>query len=298
MLNKMITILSGKVPDAFVPDLEDSVPMDSKDQARSLVKQFIREEYIPAIAKREQESLFCPLLIPRINVDISEQCLFQDIHAVVTERTDALTFGKAESADNVNKISLMLDQIEKERNLPPKSIKLIPWIETALGIVNAYPICKANPDRLIAVAFGGDDYANSMGFTRNTSQNVERELEYPRSVIAVAANAAKVLSLDTPNVNFKDTNSIIEESNAVKQLGFKGKFAIHPNQIQPLNEIFGISQKEYEYAKRIVDAYNEAASQQGGKRGSTQVDGRMIDTPVFKTYQQVLERAELLSKRK
>jgi len=296
MLSKMLTMTSSV--DALVPDLEDSVPMGAKDEARRLVQQFIEQQWIPHVNQLATSSdtfgVVAPLLIPRVNATISEECLFKDIQAVVTSGTDAITFGKAESAQSVDMVSRMLTRIEQEKNIAPYSIKLIPWIETALGIVNAHQICSADQRRMIGVAFGADDYANDVGFARDTSQNVERELEYPRSVIAVAAAASRILSLDTPNVNFRDSNSTIEESRAVKQLGFKGKFAIHPSQVPHLNNVFGISQSEYEYAKRVVDAYNAAAGADG-QRGSTQVDGRMIDTPVYRTYLQVLAKAEAMN---
>ena len=302
MLSKMTTM---HLPvDAYVPDLEDSVPLGSaKDEARTLVQQFIEQEWIPHFhkggdASSSASSQLIPLLIPRVNATLGESVLYADLKAMVTRGTDAITFGKAESAHSVQLVSRMLSQIEQEKNLPQNSIKVIPWIETALGIVNAYTICSADRDRLVGVAFGADDYANDLGIMRDTKgQNVERELEYPRSVIAVAASAARVLSLDTPNVNFRDANSTIEESRAVKQLGFKGKFAIHPNQVPHLNDVFGISESEYAYAKKVVDAYELAASADGGQRGSTQVDGRMIDTPVYRTYAQMLARAEAMRAR-
>jgi citrate lyase subunit beta/citryl-CoA lyase len=283
MLDKMFTVRVK--PDAFVPDLEDSVPLDAKDEARLLVKDFIKDKWISS----HQTSL----LIPRVNATLGHNVLYEDLRAVSTKYTYAITFGKAETEQDVKLVSDMLNDIESENKIEHGSIKLIPWIETALGIVNAYQICSCDPNRVIAVAFGADDYAASMGFSRDPSQHpMEKELEYPRNVIAVAATASNIMSLDTPNVNFKQDQSTIEESKAVKQMGFRGKFAIHPNQVQHLNTVFGISDEEYNYAKRVVDAYNTAAASDS-KRGSTQVDGRMIDMPVFKRYQQVLERAKL-----
>lgn len=132
--------------------------------------------------------------------------------------------------------------------------------------------------------------ATDIGFTRNKLQHVEKELDFARNTIAVAARAANIVALDTPNVHIKDQESVKAESHGVKQMGFKGKFAIHPNQIPVLNETFGYSQEEIAYATKIVAAFESSVEQQ--QRGSIQVDGRMIDIPVYKRYKNVLALAK------
>jgi citrate lyase subunit beta/citryl-CoA lyase len=131
-------------------------------------------------------------------------------------------------------------------------------------------------ERMIVRGFGdvnGVD-ANDLGFSRDTSQHVEPELAYARNVVAVAAKAAGILSLDTPNVNFKSSEHLLKESHAVKQMGFKVQFigGIDPNQIATLNSVFGVTEKEHEEAKKIVEAWENAQKEHG--RGSTSVDGR------------------------
>lgn len=180
----------------------------------------------------------------------------------------------------------LLKIIEQKKGLQENSIKIIPSIETALGLIHSYEICSKFKQRTIAVCFGADDYANDLGFTRNTKdQAIEKELEYARNVIAVSAKASSIPSIDTPNVNFKNPSNLEIESRHVKSMGFKGKFAIHPNQIDTLNHIFGISEHEYLESKKIVDAFELSLKE---KRGSTSVDGRMVDIPVYKRASQVL----------
>jgi citrate lyase subunit beta/citryl-CoA lyase len=89
---------------------------------------------------------------------------------------------------------------------------------------------------------------------------------------------------------------LLKECKSVKSIGYKGKFAIHPSQIEIINQVFGITEQEIEYASRVVEAYEKASKEQG--RGSTQVDGRMIDAPVLKRCRNVLQFAELIEKRK
>lgn len=133
--------------------------------------------------------------------------------------------------------------------------------------------------------------AEDLGFTRDTSHAVEKELFYVRSELAVAARAANILSLDTPNVNFKNEEALVAECSAVKSYGFKGKFAIHPNQVEVINKVFGVSKEEYEHAKRVVDAFDASVRDQG--RGSIDVDGRMVDIPVYKRYKRVVQLYEI-----
>ncbi|KAL0480418.1 citrate lyase subunit beta [Acrasis kona] len=272
MLNKIHQMDSTNLPDAFVPDLEDSVPFDQKENARNVTKEFLKSIDVD---KKEY------LIIPRVNM--VEEILKLDIEAVY-ESADAITVGKIQTVEDVDKICNIMDQLEQGQN----RVKLIPTIETALGIVNSYSICSRRPDRIVGVAFGADDYAADLGFTRTTEDfnKHERELYFARSTLAVAARAANILSLDTPFVNFKDSKTLEMECDSLVSMGFKGKFAIHPNQISSLNKKFGISKDEYEYAKRVVDAYN--TSQKEG-RGSTQVDGRMVDAPVLKRCLDVMK---------
>mmetsp|Transcript_5406 Transcript_5406/g.7965 ORF Transcript_5406/g.7965 Transcript_5406/m.7965 type:complete len:134 (+) Transcript_5406:98-499(+) len=126
-----------------------------------------------------------------------------------------------------------------------------------------------------------------MGFTRNTSQTVETSLVYPRSVIGVTTRSVGIQSFDTPNVNFKDPEGHAEECHAVKEAGFTGKFAIHPNQISVINDQFGVTEEQYQEATRVVEAYEKAAST---SRGSLQIEGRMVDQPVLKQFQSIIRR--------
>jgi len=129
--------------------------------------------------------------------------------------------------------------------------------------------------------------ATDLGFTRDTKQSFEKELQFARSTVAIAAKAAHVLSFDTPNVQFTNGQHLLEECTQVKQLGIKGKFAIHPNQITTINTVFGFSAEEVAYATRVVNAFESSVKQDA--RASISVDGRMVDVPVYKRYKSLLE---------
>jgi citrate lyase subunit beta/citryl-CoA lyase len=270
MLQKMTSLSIN--PDAFVPDLEDSVPLEQKVEARKMVAAFIDNEWNLFTSSKTR----VPLLIPRVN---HTDMMYDDLFAICSKSIHGINVGKVSTVDELKTICELLTQIESQKNLQPNSIKLIPSIETAMGLVQAYAIASGS-QRNIALCFGGDDFANDIGFTRNTKDHiVEKELEYARNVIAIASKAANIPAIDTPNVNFKDLNNFKQESIAVKSMGFTGKFSIHPNQIDTLNNVFGISKEEFDLSKEIVDAWDKARLE---GRGSTSVRGRMVDIPVYK----------------
>ena len=117
----------------------------------------------------------------------------------------------------------------------------------------------------------------------------DEEILYPRNIIAVAARAADVPAFDTPYFGFRDPEGLRHDCLAAKRLGFRGKFAIHPAQIEVINEAFSPSHDEVEQARRVVAAFEEAERQ---GRGSTSVDGRVIDVPVVRRARSLLEIAE------
>ena len=155
-------------------------------------------------------------------------------------------------------------------------------IETALGITNAFEICCSSP-RIISVAFGAEDFTNDMGIIRSDDGF---EIDYPRKLIVIAAKAAGVQAFDTPYTKFKDLDGLKKDIFIAKRLGFSGKFAIHPGQIEILNKEFYPSKHEIENARKIIKSFEEA---QINGRGSTSLNGLMIDIPVVERAKKILE---------
>lgn len=287
MLSK--TLSMDKLPDCLVPDLEDSVPLRMKTEARQTVCNYLKNDWKAYKSDRKMKNLNFPLMFPRVNN--TKELLLADLQEIVSENIDGLNLGKVETSDEMKYICELVQSFEIQHQLPIGSIHLIPSIETALGVVNAYSIASVasyallgglTSTRIVALSFGADDYARDMGFTRDTvNQAVEVEMNHARNCICVAARAANIPAIDTPNVNFKDESSLRIESEAVKRIGFKGKFAIHPNQVGILNEIFGVSKDDYDRALEIIKAFEMAQADAAG-RGSTSVNGRMVDIPVYR----------------
>ena len=262
--------------DILVPDMEDSVPDNEKSNARSLIS-----EKLETLSGKNQS------IVPRVNA-LDTGLIFDDIHAVVNSKTYGISVGKIESSWDIKEVSKILSQIESEKSVELGSTKIIAWIESASAIVNVNSIASAS-DRMLGIAFGGEDFTNDMGIQRSETGI---EILYPRSVVAVAAKAAGITAIDTPYVNFRDNDGLEQEIKSVLPLGFKAKFAIHPGQLQSINNLFSPSEEAIEYAKKVIEVFEEA--ERNGS-GATSLDGKMIDVPVVKRARNLLELANRMS---
>lgn len=260
-------------PDAFVPDMEDSVPAGEKHNAREVIK-----SYLPRLAASG-----VPVL-PRVN-SLDTEWIEEDLAAVVGPDIYGVSVGKVDVPDDIAAISDLIADLEKKAGLSLGTLKLIPWLESAKAIVHCYPICSASP-RIVGAAFGGEDFTHDLGIERLED---ESEVAYPRNVLCVAAHAAGIAALDTPYFRFKDDDGLRANIAAAKQTGFKGKFAIHPAQIDAINAGFSPSEAEIAHARRVVAAFEEAERQ---GRGSTSLEGKVIDVPVVKRARAVLALAD------
>ena len=188
---RMLTKALGLAPDAFVPDMEDAVPWSEKEKGRETVASFLPRLIETGIP-----------VIPRVNATGSG--LFeQDLEAAVLPGVFGITVGKTASADEIAGIGDAVGRLESQRGIDPGSIALVPWIESAMAVVNAYEICSA--PRVAAVAFGAEDLANDMMIERTEGGD---EVAYARSAVCIAARAAGVLAVDTPYVRFRDEDGL------------------------------------------------------------------------------------------
>jgi len=275
MLDKAL----GFRPDAFVPDLEDSVPEAEKDNARRVTVAHLTKLSVGGIP-----------VIPRVNA-LGTGWLEEDLAAVVGPSIYGISVGKIQAVDDIASISEIIAGIERKAGLEVGKVRLIPWIETASAIVHCYQICRASP-RIVAVAFGAEDFTDDMGIERRED---ESEVAFARNSVCIAARAAGVDALDTPFFRFKDLDGLQVNVQVAKQFGFKGKFAIHPAQVDPINTLFSPSEAEIEYALRVVTAFEQA--EQSG-RGSTSLDGKVIDVPVVKRARSTLALVDAQSRHK
>lgn len=256
--------------DAIILDLEDSVGLDSKDEARILVKWALRE-----VDFGRSEVL--------IRINHPESGFFEEDMAIISERVDGVVLPKAESRGDIERLISSLDRIEADKGID-KEIVIIPTIESALGVINAYEIALS--PRVAALAFGAEDFTRDIGAERSPKGN---ELWYARSAIVTAAKAAGVQALDTVYPDVRDSEGLRRETEMIKRMGFDGKSAIHPNQIGIIHDVFTPSMEEIKSAHDILDAIAEAEEK---KSGVIALNGRMIDRPVVERAKRVIRLAE------
>ena len=259
-------------------DLEDSVPSGEKDNARSLVR-----DIIPGLAQREQK------VFVRIN-SLASGLARDDLDAVVVPGLDGISQPKPPAAHDVMEIDAIITRLERVRGIPEGHVKMLPWVETARGLINAYEIASASP-RVVGIIFGADDFALDTGMIRSEEGS---ELTYARTTVVIAAKADNVAAIDSPYNSFLDEEGLIKETMLIRQLGFEGKTLIHPSQIEPVNRIMQPSPQEIEYASRVVEAF-EIAEAQGF--ASTSLNNKMIDIPIANRAKRLLQVAADIARR-
>jgi len=269
---RMLDKAPTRVADVLVPDLEDSVADNAKELARAAIS-----GALPALVATGRP------ILPRIN-GLPSGLLQDDLAAVVQPGVLGVTVGKMHTVHDILRIDHAMSLAEQRAGIEPGTLRLLPWLETAAAIVHAHDISMASP-RIFAVAFGADDYAEDMGIERRDDESA---LVYPRNVVAVAARAAGIAALDTPYMNYRDPAGLAHRTAVVRQMGFTGKFAIHPDQVDTIHAGFAPSAEEVEQARRILEAF-ERAERNG--QGAIGLDGMVIDVPVAKRARAVLVRA-------
>jgi citrate lyase subunit beta/citryl-CoA lyase len=258
--------------------MEDSVPWEEKAHAREVTASFL-----PRLAQ------VGPLVIPRIN-SLDTGLLDADLAAVIGPHIYGVSVGKIQTVQDIVHISEVMARLEQQAGVPVGQTRLVPWIETAKAIVHCYDILAASP-RMVGAAFGAEDLTHDMGIERTEDDS---EVAVSRSITCLAARAAEVLALDTPYFLFRNPEGLRQNALASKKIGFRGKFAIHPAQIDIINEVFSPSAADIDYARRVVAAFDEAAR---AGRGSTSLDGKVVDVPVVRRARALLEIAESMPKR-
>jgi len=274
MLDKARTFKS----DALVLDLEDSVPTREKDDALSMV--------VPMI---KTLSDLGHTVFVRLN-SFNSGRVRKELEAVVCKELYGISLGKVSSPWHVIECDKLLSEIEIKCGMITGKIKIIPWIESAEGVLNVRRVPNVSV-RVIALAFGGEDFTNDMEIRRSYEGG---ELMIPKAIVSMAARASGIPALDTPFVNFRDLNGLRQECNRAANVGYKGKFSIHPGQLEVINEIFSPASEDVEYARRIITAWDEAKAK---GLGSLELDGAMVDVPVVKRAKALLQSLEGLKQR-
>jgi len=268
--------------DCISYDLEDSVTPGKKAEARSNILSILSRDRVPNI--KEQAV--------RINSVDSGYALDDLTQVLKGTNLDTLVIPKVNSASDLHFVTDVIRHTLPERHTPSSTspIRLIALIESARSIMDLSSICKASP-YLSGLIFAAEDFALDLSITRTPGL---KEFLYARSAIATAARASKLPStIDLVTTSFRGEEglqTLREESEDGKRMGYNGKQCIHPSQVEVVQDVFSPNGKEVDWAMRIVIA-DEKADVQG--RGAWTLDGKMIDVPVVGKAKALVERAEV-----
>jgi citrate lyase subunit beta/citryl-CoA lyase len=267
--------------DAVILDLEDSVPLASKAEARALVA-----KTIDAAAG----SLSRPLIYVRVN-GAATGLLADDLNAVVRPGLDAILLSKAENVEDVQQTAAALERNESQHGMKQGSVEIILQIENALGVYNCFNLIKASP-RVAATCFGSardGDLQTDLG----CSWSIEgTELLYARSKVLLDTRAAgsHIHPLDGVFSDLNDETGLIADSRLSARLGYIGRTVIHPKQIAPVKGAYAVPEIEVAYYQKVVVEF--AAAEKAGT-AAIAVDGKLVDYAMAQRARRVLELAKL-----
>lgn len=261
--------------DALVIDLEDSVAPARKQLAREMTTQFLVEGRAPVGMA----------VWVRVNPLGGDHTL-ADLSAVVRGRPDGILLPKCEGAEDIRTLSHFLDALEVREGLEPGRTKIMAVAtETAAATFALGEYRGAGLNRLYGLTWGAEDLSADVGASTNRDADGRLSLTYrmARSNMLLAAKAAGVFAYDTAHPNFRDINALNETLTACRREGFNGGFAIHPDQVGPLNAAFSPSEDDIAIAERVVAAFAENPD-----AGALGIDGKMYDRPHLVQAEKVL----------
>ncbi|MBQ2865965.1 MAG: CoA ester lyase [Clostridia bacterium] len=259
--------------DALIFDLEDAVSPAEKDSARVLVRNTLRYMDLGS----------CEIIV-RIN-SIDTDYWKKDIDAILPYSPALILLPKVNCAQDALIADEYMTEVEQKLGLEAGKVKLMPLIETALGVENAFSIATAT-ERVAALFLGAEDLTADLRCKRTKGG---AEINYARTRLVMAARAANIDVYDTPFTDVNDDEGIRVDAEYAKALGFTGKASISPRHVDVINEVFSPSERDIAYAYEVMEAIR-IAKEQG--RGVISLHNKMIDAPIVARAQQTIAMAE------
>ncbi len=258
--------------DAVIFDLEDAVAPDQKTAARILVRNTLRYMDFSGIGR-----------IVRIN-SIDTPFWRKDLDQIMPLKPDLILLPKSNFPSDIQEVDAYMTELEAKLGFAPNTVGLMPLIETALGVENAFGIATA-AKRVQALFLGAEDLTADLRCKRTKEG---REIEYARTRLVVAARAANIDVFDTPFTDVNDDEGIVVDTEYAKSLGFTGKSSISPRHVEVINRVFSPTQAEIDYAYEVMEAIR-IAKEQG--KGAIALRGKMIDAPIVARAQRTISMA-------
>ena len=270
---KMLDKARGLKSDQLFMDLEDAVAPLAKADARKNILQALNEggyeDKIRAV---------------RVN-DWTTQWTYTDVIEIVEgagANLDCIMLPKVQTADQIVALDLLLTQLERTNGLEVGRLGIEAQIENAMGLININAIAAASP-RIESIIFGPADFMASINMKslvvgeQPPGYDTGDAYHHILMSILMAARAYNKQAIDGPYLGIKDLEGFRRVAGRSAALGFDGKWALHPDQIELANEVFSPKQEDYDHAEMILDAYDWATSSAGGAKGAVMLGDEMID---------------------
>lgn len=264
--------------DVLLLDIEDSVPMPEKQQARENIKEFVK-----------RKDLQGKLIFPRVN-DRESGELLKDAHQLTIEGVHGFMYPKATKGEDIYFFGKLLETIEYEKGLPIGTFKIIPLIETTGAVMNIQDICTAC-SRVIAVAFGCEDYVTDL---KGKHDAAGQSIFYARNAISNGARACGVIPIDTVHIKVHDLEDLEKNIILAKQLGFEGMLVLNPKELPLVHKYFSPTEEEVAWATEMIELSEEAIRE--GK-GVAVKDNKFIGPPMVKMAKNILRKQELIKRK-
>ncbi len=256
--------------DSIVLDLEDTLPIGQKEEGRAETVRALMEEDFQGKER-----------VVRINA-LDTKWAAADLQAVLPALPDAIRLPKCETVEYVLRLDSIISEFEQSHGLEKNSIGMILMIETPLGIINCVDMAKCS-DRIFAIGLGMEDLTTALHITRSYELN-STNLIYARQKLVIAGRAAGVQVLDS-SVLLDDPEFIYQDSVNSKQFGYDGRSVVNLNHVDAVNRAYRPSEKEIEWANRIIDIYDHCQETEG----EPYYQGLFVDIPVVTKARQILE---------
>jgi len=271
MINKSLSMPA----DVLVLNLEDGVATSKKDEARANIVKALQ-----SLDFGEHE------VVIRVNSLACETGL-RDVRAVIPCRPDGICLPKIEEAGEIRAADTLVCRLETDNGIPNGLIRLHAMIESASGVVHAAAVARASR-RMASLMFGSADYAKDLRCHPGEDRS---ELEFALQMIVTAARAGGIDAIDAPCFAVRDAELLRREAAQVRRLGYEGKSAIHPSQLEIINGIFDATPDEIAWAENVLVELREAENR--GKALTT-IEGRLIENPHRTAAERILRRRQKL----
>lgn len=265
--------------DVLLLDIEDSVPQCDKQMARDNIKEFTKH-----IAETKEKVVFA-----RVN-DRESGELLRDLYQLTIPGITGFVYPKSTKGEDVYFVGKLLETIEYEKGLPIGTFKVIPLIETTGAVMHIMDICNACPNRVVAVAFGCEDYVSDMHGQHDPEG---QSIFWARNMIVNGARACGVAPIDTVHIDVHNLEDLERNLILSKKLGFEGMLVLNPKELPLAHQYFSPSEEEVAWAREMVRMCEDAKAE--GK-GVALMNGKFVGPPMLKMAQNIIAKQQLIDR--